>query len=162
MRHLPPSPSPCALVTAHSSLAVLLFTCICGLMMNDVLYIETSASQSSVDISEEDKFKNNVFGIVTLVLNIAALTFIIFTVLPEYRVIKRVISLIQQVCRCSFCCCHVPHVTAYCTPQTLNPQPSAANPLAEPHSGQDPCSNHHHPQENFGARFRGHGVERSR
>jgi len=78
------------------SLAVLLFTCICGLMMNDVLYIETSASQSSVDISEEDKFKNNVFGIVTLVLNIAALTFIIFTVLPEYRVIKRVISLIQQ------------------------------------------------------------------
>jgi len=78
------------------SLAVLLFTCICGLMMNDVLYIETSATVSASVISDEDKVKNNVFGIVTLVLNIVALTFIIFTVLPEYRVIKRVISLIQK------------------------------------------------------------------
>ena len=80
---------------------MLLFTCICGLMMNDVLYIETSATVSASVISNEDTVKNNVFGIVTLVLNIVALTFIIFTVLPEYRVIKRVISLIQKVCPCS-------------------------------------------------------------
>ena len=107
-------------------------------MMNDVLYIETSATVSASVISDEDKVKNNVFGIVTLVLNIAALTFIIFTVLPEYRVIKRVISLIQKVCPCSL--------------SRLQLLTSAA----EPHRRQDARRNHHHPQKKFRGPFRVH------
>lgn len=116
---------------------MLLFTCICGLMMN-VLYIETSATVSASDISNEDKVKNNVFGIVTLVLNIAALSFIIFTVLPEYRVIKRVIFLIQKVCPCILSRLRLP------------------NSAAEPHRRQDARCNYHHPQKKFGRPFRLH------
>jgi len=77
------------------SLSVLLFTCICGLMMNDVLRVETSTAESTT-LTEEDKAKNDAFGIVTLILNLIALLFIIFTVAPEYRVLKRLIALFKK------------------------------------------------------------------
>ena len=78
------------------SLSVLLFTCICGLMMNDVLRIDT-VSGSSASLTSEDELKNTAFGIFTLILNFVALFFIIYTVAPEYRFIKRLIATIKNV-----------------------------------------------------------------
>ena len=77
------------------SLSVLLFTCICGLMMNDVLRIDT-VSGSSASLTSEDELKNTAFGIFTLILNFVALFFIIYTVAPEYRFIKRLIATIKN------------------------------------------------------------------
>jgi hypothetical protein len=66
-------------------------------MMNDVLRVETSTAESTT-LTEEDKAKNDAFGVVTLILNLIALLFIIFTVAPEYRVLKRLIALFKKVC----------------------------------------------------------------
>ena len=82
-------------VTLCRSLVTLLFTCMCGLMMNDVLRIDT-ASGAPV-ITPEDEVKNDAFGIITLILNLLALLFIIYTVAPEYRFVKRLIATIRMV-----------------------------------------------------------------
>ncbi len=84
-------------LTRRRSLATLLFTCMCGLMMNDVLRIDTASSPAASTLTKEDEMKNNIFGIVTLILNLLALLFILYTVAPEYRFVKRLIAAIRMV-----------------------------------------------------------------
>jgi hypothetical protein len=85
------------MLTSRRSLAVLLFTCICGLMMNDVLRVDSSSGSSSSSLTSEDEKKNTVFGVITLIFNAAVLIFIVCCVAPEYRFIKRLIATIRKV-----------------------------------------------------------------
>jgi hypothetical protein len=82
-------------LTLTRSLVTLLFTCMCGLMMNDVLRIDT-ASGAPI-LTPEDEVKNDAFGIVTLIMNLLALLFIVYTVAPEYRFVKRLIATFRMV-----------------------------------------------------------------
>ena len=67
--------------------------------MNDVLRIDTIASSpADSTLTKEDQAKNDIFGIVTLILNLLALLFILYTVAPEYRFVKRLIATIRMVC----------------------------------------------------------------
>ncbi len=80
--------------------------------MNDVLRIDTSTGASGSGISNEDQLKNNAFGVFTLILNVIALLFIIYTVAPEYRFVKRLIAAIKNVRRLhAFLCPFFPFVT---------------------------------------------------
>jgi hypothetical protein len=93
------------MLTSRRSLAVLLFTCICGLMMNDVLRVDSSSGSSSSSLTSEDEKKNTVFGVITLILNALVLIFIVCCVAPEYRFVKRLIATIRRV-RSNACLAH--------------------------------------------------------
>jgi hypothetical protein len=102
----------------------------CGLMMNDVLRIDTIASSpADSTLTKEDEAKNSIFGIVTLILNLLALLFILYTVAPEYRFVKRLIATIRMVCFLL--------ARGAAAPLTHTLSPAHSHAVAEPHCIQN-------------------------